>query len=73
MDPKSKHLKVKKKINYSNLMVLSKNGGIFMLGFAFQFPGIKHIDFQHPPKKKISLSEIILCANNRLSPLKHLQ
>ena len=33
-------------------MVLSKNGGLIMLGFAFQFPGIKHIDFQHPPQKK---------------------
>lgn len=76
MDPKSKHLNVKKKkkkINYSNLMILSKNGSIIMLGFVFQFPGIKHTDFQHPPQKKISFNEIILCAKDRLSPLKHLQ
>lgn len=35
-------------------MILSKNGSIIMLGFVFQFPGIKHTDFQHPPPKKKS-------------------
>ena len=49
-------------------MVLSKNGGIFMLGFAFQFPGIKHIDFQHPPPKKNLIEwDYLMCQQQTVS------
>ena len=80
MDPKSKHLNVKKKkrkekINYSNLMVLSKNGGIVMLVgvcLSVSWNQIHWFSSTTPPEK-ISLSEIILCAKDRLPPLKHLQ
>lgn len=60
-------LKKKKKINYSNLMVLSKNGSIIMLGFVFQFPGIKHTDFQHFPPKNLIEWDYLMCQRQTVS------